>query len=503
MASVFKRGGKKAKGYWYAAWYDHTGKRQTKCTRTTDKATAERIANKHESDAALRRDGVIDPTLDAISRESQRTIESHLADYEAKLRVANRTDKHVTCTVQFVRWIAEHAGFRTAADINADGVNRYVGKLRAEGRSARTIQSHLTAMKGFTKWLAENAKLPRNPLSSVKRPDPKSDRRRERRMLLPDEWRLLEAATESGPERYGMPGQERALLYRTAIQTGLRSGELRSLTRGRLVCNASTPYVTCKAGSTKNGKMARQYIQPELAANLRAHVANKAPQAPVFGLCHEANVARMLRDDLADARKWWLREAKGDPDEYARREKSDFLTDVNHDGAILDFHALRHTCGAWLAMTGAHVKVVQTVMRHSAITLTMDTYGHLFPGQEADAVARMRDMLTPLAEALKATGTDDAAAEAPKGAQRVAQRSARDTVRNSTRDAMRCNMTTSHDSLRFAPSNDDVRRGTERGEKSLSPTSNPQVEGSNPSGRTWDSLRPLPASLRLAIWHRP
>ena len=28
-------------------------------------------------------------------------------------------------------------------------------------------------------------------------------------------------------------------------------------------------------------------------------------------------------------------------------------------------------------------------MRHSTITLTMDTYGHLFPGQEAEAVGKL------------------------------------------------------------------------------------------------------------------
>jgi hypothetical protein len=32
-------------------------------------------------------------------------------------------------------------------------------------------------------------------------------------------------------------------------------------------------------------------------------------------------------------------------------------------------------------------------MRHSSIQLTMDTYGHLFPGQEADTVARFPDMI--------------------------------------------------------------------------------------------------------------
>jgi integrase len=83
----------------------------------------------------------------------------------------------------------------------------------------------------------------------------------------------------------------------------------------------------------------------------------------------------MLRDDLAEARRAWLAEAVGDPQEYAQRQESDFLADTNHEGELLDFHALRHTCGAWLARTGAHPKVVQQVMRHSTITLTMDRSG--------------------------------------------------------------------------------------------------------------------------------
>jgi integrase len=101
----------------------------------------------------------------------------------------------------------------------------------------------------------------------------------------------------------------------------------------------------------------------------------------------------MLRADLAAARNQWLHDAIKKPDEYHRRKRSDFLCETNHAGQVFDCHGLRHTCGAWLAMTGAHPKVVQTVMRHSSITLTMDTYGHLFPGQEADAVAKLRDIL--------------------------------------------------------------------------------------------------------------
>jgi len=101
----------------------------------------------------------------------------------------------------------------------------------------------------------------------------------------------------------------------------------------------------------------------------------------------------MLRQDMRAARAKWLAEVADDETALQQREQSDFLAVINHEAQRLDFHCLRHTCGAWLAMAGAHPKVVQTVMRHSVITLTMDTYGQLFPGQEADAVDRLPDML--------------------------------------------------------------------------------------------------------------
>lgn len=102
------------------------------------------------------------------------------------------------------------------------------------------------------------------------------------------------------------------------------------------------------------------------------------------------NDAPVASDDLAAAPPQWLREALNDLDESVRRQQSDFLAESNHDGQSLDFHALWHTGGAWLAMAGASPKAVQTVMRHRTITLTMDTYGHLFPSQEIETVARAR-----------------------------------------------------------------------------------------------------------------
>jgi hypothetical protein len=106
------------------AYFDHRGRRIARSARTTDRATAKRIAAKLAADAALRRDGVVDPTLDAIRRESRRSIESHLATYGVKLRAANCTEDHVRRTLKFIRLIAESAGYDVAADISADGVNQ-------------------------------------------------------------------------------------------------------------------------------------------------------------------------------------------------------------------------------------------------------------------------------------------------------------------------------------------------------------------------------------------
>ena len=103
QGSLFKRQGR---GPWLATWFDHNGKRHEKSTRTTDKAAAERILAKYVTDTALRREGVVDPHLDAISDESRRTIESHLTDYEANLKTANRTTQHIETTIGYIRAIS-------------------------------------------------------------------------------------------------------------------------------------------------------------------------------------------------------------------------------------------------------------------------------------------------------------------------------------------------------------------------------------------------------------
>ena len=256
-------------------------------------------------------------------------------------------------------------------------------------------------------------KLAHDPLVSVKLPNPKTDRRRVRRMLLPEEWAYLDSATRLGPVREGVTGPERATMYAVAIQTGLRANEMRTLTVSRLHLHDDDPFILAKAKHTKNQRDARQYVRPGLAAELASLVAHKLPNALVFTMPDEWKVADVLREDLAQARRQWLAEpaARVDPAERLERERSDFLEAANAEGEYLDLHALRHTCGAWLAASGAHPNVVKSVMRHSSITLTMDTYGHLFPGEEAEATAAFDKLMPAPTSPQQATGTAGQIAE--------------------------------------------------------------------------------------------
>ena len=46
-------------------------------------------------------------------------------------------------------------------------------------------------------------------------------------------------------------------------------------------------------------------------------------------------------------------------------------------GRVADFHSLRHTYITMLARKGVHPKFIQSLARHSRISLTMDRYSHI------------------------------------------------------------------------------------------------------------------------------
>jgi site-specific recombinase XerC len=217
-----------------------------------------------------------------MHREAKRPLEEHISDFENKLEAAGRTDQYVKETLKYVREIAQHAGFELVTDICAEAVNRFTSQLRDKGKSHRTIAAYLSAIKSFSRWLANGHKLARDPLASIEKPNPQTDRRHARRMLLRTEWQWIDSVLSEGVDRYGMPSTERCLLYRTAIETGLRANELRSLNRACLFLDAEQPYVTVGAESTKKGEACPAiHIRPAGKSSKRARV-HKSPFSQSF-----------------------------------------------------------------------------------------------------------------------------------------------------------------------------------------------------------------------------
>ena len=73
-----------------------------------------------------------------------------------------------------------------------------------------------------------------SPLVHLAKLNEQSDRKHEQRALSLNEVRRLLRVTACQEECYGMSGAARALLYRLAIETGLRANELRNLTSREL-----------------------------------------------------------------------------------------------------------------------------------------------------------------------------------------------------------------------------------------------------------------------------
>ena len=336
--------------------------------------------------------------LDAGRMEAARPLSAHLQEWEAALLSKGVTEKHAKQTVGRVRNAFEASEFRHYSEISPNSVRDYLKDLRAPkvetvdgeeveilGLSAQTSNHILTNCKSFCAWMVREGRTVANPLaclSPLSGKAVKQDARHARRVETPANVARLLVVTAREPERFGMTGPERALLYRLAVESGLRSGELAGLAKMNFNLDGIPPCVVIQDGSTKNGQDADVPLLPATVALLREHFANKMPLTKAFNMPPAYDVADMLKADLKAAQI-----------EYA-----------DAAGRCFDFHALRHCTATFLANQGVHPKTVQDIIRHADLKTTLRYFKHTVVAKRAEAMASMPDLSAKaIPEALEAT----------------------------------------------------------------------------------------------------
>ncbi len=400
MASIFRRKRKvrldsgktvvRQSAKWYVKYRDADG--IIRCVPAfTDKLASQQLEAKLVKEAELAKAGLVD----RYKGHRSRPLTEHLADFRQALLDKGDTQDHARLTHNRVKAILSGCKFLSVCEVQPSRIQRYLAERRQCGLSIRSCNYYLTAVKSFFNWMVDDKRMGENPVAHLKGQNANADIRRARRSLEPDEIRRLLEATAAGPERFGMSGYERSLLYRFAAETGLRANEVRKLTVGDFDFDGLT--VTVKAGYSKRRREDTQPLRQDTAALLKEFLKGKMPGAKALGGSYKQLTKRtsdVLRADLADAGIPYIDEA----------------------GRYADFHSLRHTTGSLLAASGVHPKVAQSIMRHSDINLTMSRYSHVLRGQESKAIEGLPDLSLPSKQRqrAKATGTDGSGEWTPK-----------------------------------------------------------------------------------------
>src|SRR5215813_548241 len=88
---------------------------------------------------------------------------------------------------------------------------------------------------------------------------------------------------------------------------------------------------------------------------------------------------------------WLFQNSAGEPIDYSKIRKIFTKLLAKSGLAQRNLHYLRHTFASLLLQQGESLKYVQEQHGHSTIKMTCDTYGHLVPGGNRQAVDRLDD----------------------------------------------------------------------------------------------------------------
>ena len=252
-------------------------------------------------------------------------------------------------------------------------------KLDADLAPATVRKIHSTLHKALSQAVSDGL-IPRNA-ADVNAPRPAPE---EMRPLSEDEARAFLETAKAAGDRFEP-------LYVLAITTGLRRGELLGLRWddvdlergklrvGRALVREGGQYIV---GETKTRRGRRQVnLTPRTVNVLKAHRKRQLEE-------------RMRLSGLYEDHGLIFTTGIGTPVNPENLVKRSFKPLLKRAGLPkIRFHDLRHTCATLLLGRGVHPKIVQELLGHATIAMTLDTYSHYIPSMGDQASGAMGDAL--------------------------------------------------------------------------------------------------------------
>lgn len=181
-------------------------------------------------------------------------------------------------------------------------------------------------------------------------------------------------------------GERNKALYAVAVHTGLRQGELLGLKWTDVDLEGRRLSVRRALKVTDHGL---DFGPPKNKASRRSLPLSKTAVAALKAHRTRQNEERLRLGDLWQDHDLVFPNRVGKPLDHNNlyyREYKKLLQRAGLGDGGFTFHSLRHTFATELFRQRKHPKVVQSLLGHSSITQTTDTYSHLLDDVDDDEV---------------------------------------------------------------------------------------------------------------------
>src|SRR5215211_5272190 len=265
-------------------------------------------------------------------------------------------------------------GHRKLKDLSRAEVRRLY-KEKGKALAPRSVDYiHVTLQNALSQAVRDDL-IPRNVARGER---PRSSRHQgEAKALSPTQVRALLVEAR---------GERDEAIYVAAIHTGLRKGELLGLKWTDLDLDGGTLSVRRSLKVKDHGL---DFGPPKNNASRRSVPLNKSAVAALRDHRTRQNEERLRLGDLWQDHDLVFPHRVGKPMDHGNlyyREYKPLLQSAGLGDEGFTFHSLRHTFATELFTQRKRPKIIQSLLGHSSITQTMDTYSHLLDDVDDDEV---------------------------------------------------------------------------------------------------------------------